>query len=325
VPAVKHHTVTANGIDMHVAEMGAGPLVLLCHGWPEFWFSWRHQLPALADAGFRVAAPDMRGYGRTAAPADVAHYTLLHLVGDMVGLVAALGEREAIIVGHDWGAPVAWTAALLRPDMFRAVAALSVPHRARGPAPPLAMIRAAGMENFYWIYFQAPGVAEAEFEADVAATMRRILCGAFAGDGARRGKHPLDLAPGAGLLDHVVAPARLPPWIDEAELAQFVAEFRRTGFRGGLNWYRNIDRNWELLAPWQDATIRQPALFIAGARDAVIRGAMGERALAQMPGVVPNLTDTLIIDGAGHWIQQERPAEVNAALLRFLQQTRTSS
>jgi pimeloyl-ACP methyl ester carboxylesterase len=180
------------------------------------------------------------------------------------------------------------------------------------------MIRAAGMENFYWIYFQTPGVAEAELEADAASTLRRIMCGAFSGDGARRGKHPLDLAPGAGLLDHVTAPERLPAWIDEAELAQFVAEFRRTGFRGGLNWYRNIDRNWELLAPWQDATIRPPALFIAGSRDAVIRGAMGERALAQMPRLVPNLVETLIIDGAGHWIQQERPAAVNAALLRFL-------
>jgi pimeloyl-ACP methyl ester carboxylesterase len=315
---IKHHTVKTNGIDMHVAETGAGPLVLLCHGWPEFWFSWRHQLPALAQAGFRAVAPDMRGFGRTAAPADAAQYTLLHLVGDMVGLIAALGERRAIIVGHDWGAPVAWTAALLRPDVFYAVAALSVPHRGRGPAPPLQMIRAAGMENFYWIYFQTPGVAEAELEADVASTLRRIMCGAFSGDGARRGKHPLDLAPGAGLLDHVTAPERLPPWIDEAELAQFVAEFRRTGFRGGLNWYRNIDRNWELLAPWQDATIRPPALFIAGSRDAVIRGAMGERALAQMPSLVPNLVETLIIDGAGHWIQQERPAAVNAALLRFL-------
>jgi pimeloyl-ACP methyl ester carboxylesterase len=315
---IKHHTVKTNGIDMHVAETGVGPLVLLCHGWPEFWLSWRHQLPVLAQAGFRAVAPDMRGFGRTAAPADAAQYTLLHLVGDMVGLVAALGERQAIIVGHDWGAPVAWTSALLRPDVFYAVAALSVPHRGRGPAPPLQMIRAAGMENFYWIYFQTPGVAEAELEADVASTLRRIMCGAFSGDGARRGKHPLDLAPAAGLLDHVAAPERLPPWIDEAELAQFVAEFRRTGFRGGLNWYRNIDRNWELLAPWQDATIRQPGLFIAGSRDAVIRGAMGERALAHMPSLVPNLVETLIIDGAGHWIQQERPAAVNAALLKFL-------
>jgi len=318
VSELKHHIVKTNGLDMHVAEAGAGPLVLLCHGWPEFWFSWRHQLAALAAAGYRAVAPDMRGYGQTSAPQDIAQYSILHLVGDMIGLVAALGERSAIIVGHDWGAPVAWTSALLRPDVFPAVVAMSVPHRARGPAPPLAMIRAAGMENFYWIYFQQPGVAEKEFEADVGSTMRRVLCGVFSNDGSRQGKHPLDLAPGAGMLDHVAAPEQLPAWIDEATLAQFVAEFRRTGFRGGLNWYRNIDRNWELTAPWQGATIRQPALFIAGARDAVIRGVMGERALAELPNVGPGLRKKIIIEGAGHWIQQERPAEVNAALLAFL-------
>jgi pimeloyl-ACP methyl ester carboxylesterase len=314
----REHSVETNGIAMHVTEMGEGPLVVLCHGWPESSFSWRHQLPALAAAGYRAVAPDMRGYGRTSAPEEVSHYTLLHLIGDVVGLVGALGEQEAVIVGHDWGAAVAWGCALLRPDLFRAVAALSVPHRPRGPAAPLAMLRAAGMENFYWIYFQEPGVAEAELERDVDASLRKIVGGLSSGLRQGERQHPLDLPRGAGFLDLLAVPEALPPWIGEDELAVFVEQFRRTGFRGGLNWYRNIDRNWDLLAPWQDATIAQPALFVAGSRDPVIRGAMGERALQQMDAAVPGLRRKVILDGAGHWIQQERPDEVNAELLAFL-------
>jgi pimeloyl-ACP methyl ester carboxylesterase len=314
----KHYSVATNGITMQVTERGEGPLVVLCHGWPESAFSWRHQIPALAAAGYRVVAPDMRGYGGTSAPQEVLAYTLFHLVGDIVGLVEALGEREAVVVGHDWGANVAWGCALLRPDMFRAVAALSVPHRPRGPAEPLAMLRAAGLENFYWMHFQEPGVAEAEFERDVDASLRKILFGLSSPvrEGERR--HPLDLPPGCGLLDVLTAPDGLPPWMSEDELCVFVAQFRRTGFRGGLNWYRNIDRNWELLAPWAGATIRQPALFIAGSRDPVIRGTLGERTLAAMDPAVPGLRRKLILDGAGHWIQQERPEEVTAELLGFL-------
>ena len=316
--APKESVVAANGIELAVTQMGEGPLVVLCHGWPESAFSWRHQLPALAAAGFRAVAPDMRGYGRTSAPEAADQYTLFHLVGDVVGLVHALGERRTVVVGHDWGAAVAWACALLRPDMVRAVAALSVPHRPRGPAPPLSMLRAAGLENFYWLYFQTPGVAEAELERDVDDSLRRIYCGLAAGprDGAH--KHPLDLPPGSGFLDLFAPPPALPDWLPEEALAVFAAQFRRTGFRGGLNWYRNIDRNWELTAPWHGAAIEVPALFVAGSRDAVIRGAMGERALAQMDAAVPGLRRKVIVDGAGHWIQQERPDEVNAELLGFL-------
>lgn len=308
-PAIKHHTVTANGIRLHVAEQGQGPLVLLAHGWPELWYSWRHQLAALAAAGFRAAAPDMRGYGESEAPADIAAYSILHLVGDMVGLVAALGETQAIIVGHDWGANVAWTAAMLRPDLFRAVAAMSVPFRPRGPRPPLEMLRQAGVENFYWFYFQKPGVAEAEFERDLPATFRRLVAGVGGS---------LMVAPGGGFLDKFGEPERLPDWLSADDLAVYCENFRRTGFAPGLNWYRNLDRNWELLAPWQGATVRQPALFIAGTHDGVIRGPAGEKALAQLSDTVPGLRRKLLIDGAGHWIQRERPAEVNAALLAFL-------
>ena len=306
---IKHHTVTANGIRLHVAEQGQGPLVLLCHGWPELWYSWRHQLAALGAAGFRAVAPDMRGYGESEAPADIAAYSILHLVGDLVGLVDVLGEREAIIVGHDWGANVAWTAALLRPDLFRAVTAMSVPYRPRGPAPPLALLRKAGLDNFYWIYFQPPGVAEAEFERDIPDTFRRLV-GGIGGS--------LMVAPGAGFLDKFLPPEHLPAWLAAADIAAYSDAFRRTGFRGGLNWYRNLDRNWELLAPWHGAAIRQPALFIAGSHDGVIRGPMGEKALAQLADNVPGLKRKVLIEGAGHWIQRERSAEVNAALLEFL-------
>jgi len=309
--------IETNGLRLRVTEQGRGPLVLLCHGWPELAHSWRHQLPALAAAGCHAVAPDMRGYGGSGAPEAVEVYSLLHLVGDMVGLVAALGEREAVVVGHDWGATVAWTCALLRPDLFRAVAAMSVPYRPRGPAPPLAMLRAAGLHNFYWQYFQPPGVAEAEFERDPTATLRRIL-GAVGSGRPRDGAQVLTLPKDGGFLDLVPEPVPRPAWLPEADLALMADAYRHTGFRGGLNYYRNIDRNWELLAPWQGALIQQPALFIAGTRDPVIAGPIGAKALEALPHSVPGLRRTVMIEGAGHWIQQERPDEVNAALVEFL-------
>lgn len=318
----KHHTLTVNGIQMHVAEQGAGPLVVLCHGWPELWYSWRHQLPALAQAGFRAVAPDMRGFGRTDAPADVRDYTILHTVGDIVSLVAALGESEAIIVGHDWGAPVAWTAAMVRPDVFPAVVGMSVPHRARSPDAPLKLLKQAGLGAYYWFYFQTPGVAEAELERDVPATMRKLLYG-ISGDVPIDRDNPLLMAEGSGFLDRMMVPPSLPAWLLEEDIHKMAEEYRRTGFRGGLNLYRNIDRNWELTAAWQGARIEQPALFIAGLRDPVIAGPRGAASVEQMTRIVPRVRKVMI-DGAGHWIQQERPEQVNAALLEFLAGLRTS-
>ena len=172
---ITHQTVEANGIRIHLAEAGKGPLVVLCHGFPESWYSWRHQLKALAEAGWRAVAPDMRGYGETDRPEEIEKYTLFHLVGDMVGVIAALGEEKAVIVGHDWGAPVAWHAALFRPDIFRAVAGLSVPFRPRGSTKPTSVMPKTEEAQFYQLYFQAPGVAEAEFERDPRVTIRRML------------------------------------------------------------------------------------------------------------------------------------------------------
>jgi len=312
---IRHRTVAANGIELHVAEAGEGPLVLMCHGWPELWYSWRHQLAALADAGFHAVAPDMRGFGATSAPDDVAAYTILHNVGDMVALVSALGAPRALIVGHDWGAPVAWHCALLRPDLFPAVVAMSVPHRRRGPLPPLDTLRRAGKSDYYYLYFQEQA-AEDEFARDARYTLARILS-IGSGDTPRDDKMSMYVDRAKGFLGKPHGTVLRPPWLSEADIDMFAAEYARTGFRGGLNWYRNIDRNWELTAPWHDAKIMQPALFIAGTRDAVITGSIGQRALDEMDNVVPNLRGEILLEGAGHWIQQERPAEVNAALIEF--------
>jgi len=308
-----HRTLDVNGIKLHIAEQGQGPLVILCHGWPELSYSWKRQLPALAAAGYHAVAPDMRGYGETSAPEDISAYTLLHMVGDIVGLVAALAESRAVIVGHDWGANVAWAAAQLRPDLFPAAITMSVPFRRRGPVRPSDALRQAGQNNFYWLYFQKPGVAEAEFERDVPSTFRRL--------GAGRGGS-LFVPEGHGFLDSFAEPERLPDWLSAEDIAVYADTYRRTGFRGGLNWYRNIDRNWELLAPWQDAAIRQPVLFIAGENDGVVKAPASAAALAQMSETVPGLKRKILLKDAGHWIQRERPDEVNAAMVEFLREIR---
>ena len=317
----RQRVVETNGIRLRIAEQGAGPLVLLCHGFPESWYSWRHQLSALAAAGFHAVAPDMRGYGGTDRPDDVGQYTLLHLVGDMVGLLDALGELSAVIVGHDWGAPVAWHAALLRPDRFRGVVGLSVPYFPRGTARPTSVMPQTPDAHFYQLYFQAPGVAEAELERDVRRTIRSVLYSG-SGDVPRReggGTFEVGMVPRqGGFLSRQVEPTTLPAWLTEADVDYFVGEFSRTGFRGGLNWYRNIDRNWELLAPFASATVGVPALYVAGDRDLVVRFRGMDRLLPNLARLVPRLTKTVMLPGCGHWTQQERPEEVNAAILEFL-------
>jgi pimeloyl-ACP methyl ester carboxylesterase len=317
VTTTKHTMIETNGIRMHVAEEGEGPLVLLCHGFPESWYSWRRQLRALAQAGFRAVAPDMRGYGQTERPEEIDKYTLLHLVGDMVGLLDALGERQAVIVGHDWGGPVAWHAALMRPDRFRGVVGLSVPFRPRLPVRPTTAMPQTDDEWFYQLYFQQPGVAEAEFERDARLTISSILF-TLSGDAPTRAKSP-DMVPRAGgLLDRTDDPASLPPWLSQCDLDYYVSEFARTGFRGGLNWYRNIDRNWELLAPFAGAHVKVPALYVAGDRDLVVSFKGMDQLIPGLAKHVPDLRRTMMLPGCGHWTQQERVDEVNSALIGFL-------
>ncbi len=322
---INHRFIETNGIRMHVAEAGAGPLVVLCHGFPESWYSWRHQLPVLAAAGFHAVAPDMRGYGQTDRPEAIDQYTLLHLVGDMVGLLDALGAEGAVIAGHDWGAPVAWHAALLRPDRFRGVVGLSVPFRPRGAVRPTTAMPQTDDAIFYQLYFQEPGVAEAEFERDANVSVRTLLYSA-SGDAPRRdwGGAAANavgmVSRQAGFLSGMVNPATLPHWLSEADIDFYAGEFARTGFRGGLNWYRNIDRNWELLAPFAGAPVTIPALYIAGDRDLVVAFRGMDQLLANLTKFIPQLRQTIMLPGCGHWTQQERASEVNAAMIDFLGQ-----
>ncbi|MFO1079708.1 MAG: alpha/beta hydrolase [Reyranellaceae bacterium] len=320
VAGVELKTTTANSIDMRYAEIGTGPLVLFCHGWPESWYSWRHQLLAVSAAGFRCVAPDMRGYGGTEAPAETDQYTLMHLVGDMAELVRALGETQAVIVGHDWGAPVAWHGALWRPDLFRAVCGMSVPYAPPGQIDILTALEKLGITDFYLQYFQKPGVAEAELEKDIKGALRRLYFTA-GGDldpaGRDKGKGFARLGSGR-LLDNTVDPPSLPAWLSEADLDYYTGEFARAGFRGGLSWYRNLRRNWELGAPWRGQPVRPPSLFIAGSRDGVLRFPAAQSQLDAFPRTLPGLRGSHIIDGAGHWVQQERAGEVNQLLVDFL-------
>jgi pimeloyl-ACP methyl ester carboxylesterase len=275
----------------------------------------------LAAAGFHAVAPDMRGYGQTDRPEAIDQYTLLQLVGDMVGLLDALDQETAVIAGHDWGAPVAWHAALLRPDRFRAVIGLSVPFMPRGQVHPSKSIPETEDAVFYQSYFQSPGVAEADFEQDVRLSVRSVLYGA-SGDAPpapiHAEGHVFMVPRKGGLMANWVNPHSLPSWLTEADIDVYVDEFKRTGYRGGLNWYRNIDRNWQLLAPFSGLKITVPAMLIAGARDLVLAFRGMDQVISNLGNDVPKLQKTLILPGCGHWTQQERPQEVNEAMTEFM-------
>jgi pimeloyl-ACP methyl ester carboxylesterase len=288
--------IATNGVELQVLDEGEGPLIVLCHGFPELAYSWRHQLPALAGAGYRVVAPDMRGFGRSSAPPEVEAYDIVTLCADMCGLLDALGEQRAIFVGHDWGANVVWQLAVLHPQRVRALAGLSVPFVPRAPAAPIPIMRRHLGEDFYIVWFQQPGVADEALSRDVRRTLtthRQWTAQWAEQDGS---------------------PPSRPPWLSEQELAVYVEAFERTGFTGGLNWYRNIDRNWELTAAVGERRVEQPALFLTGERDPVRRFMPVEA----MRGWVTDLRAEVVIPAAGHWVQQQEPEAVNAALLDFL-------
>jgi pimeloyl-ACP methyl ester carboxylesterase len=315
IEGVTHRCVDVEGRAFHIAEAGSGPLVLLLHGFPECWYSWRHQLTALAAAGYHVVAPDQRGYGRTGGPAEADQYTMLHLTGDVIGLMDALGEEQAVVAGHDWGAPVAWNTALLRPDRIRGVIALSVPYTPRGSSRPVEMLRAVFTDGFYICHFQQPGVADAELSAQPRDTFRRLLYGA-SGEGSMGG---IPVVPaGSGFLDICPEPPELPGWLTEHDIDVFVAEFAQSGFTGPLNWYRNMDLSWELMAGWKHAPVTVPALYLAGDRDPVVSFSGGPGFLPRLRDIVPDLRDARLLPGCGHWTQQERPAEVSQAMISFL-------
>jgi pimeloyl-ACP methyl ester carboxylesterase len=317
---LRHGWAHTNGIRMHYVEQGKGPMVLLCHGWPESWYSWRHQITALAAAGFRVVAPDQRGYGETDAPDEVETYDILNLIADVVGLVQSLGEDRAFIVGHDVGSGVAQSAALLRPDMFRALGLLSVPYLSRQKLRPSVRFDIATQEkHFYQHYFQPRGHVERELEEDVARSISGIL---YMASGEARAASAessfVYFKKGTRLIDNLVLPDRLPPWLSQADLDHFVAQFERSGFRGPINWYRNFDRNWELTPFLDGAKILQPTIFATGSLDGVLKMFPAEYAALEIN--VPRLAGKHLIPGAGHWVQQERPTEINELLIGFLKE-----
>jgi pimeloyl-ACP methyl ester carboxylesterase len=315
---ITHRQIQTNGINLHIAEAGEGPLVLMVHGFPELWYSYRHQLPALADAGYHAVAPDVRGYGDSDTPHEVEAYRMREMVADYVGLLDALDEEQAVIVGHDWGSMMAWTCAALRPDRFRAVVGMSVPYLPRSPIPPLQMMEAMFANNFFYIlYFQEEGVAEAEFEADIRDSLLKFMyfaSGDFRDDDGSAAISIMNRPKDSKLFDGIDSPDRLPIWLSEEDLDTFAAAFEKTGFRGGLNRYRNMDRDWEEIPELAAKKIEQPALFIAGDKD----GAATFAPMDPMKEFVTDLRKLVMLPGCGHWTQQERPAEVNAELIEFL-------
>lgn len=310
---VTERRIATNGIELNIAEAGEGPLVLLLHGFPESWYSWRHQFAPLAAAGYHVVAPDMRGYGKSDKPEAIDAYNQVEVVNDIIGLIPALGYEKAVVIGHDWGAPTAWATALFHPDKVRAVGGLSVPFMPRSPVAPMAMLRMlfAG-QFFYQLYFQEPGVAEAEFEKDIKGGLRKFLV--MAGGETDLTKLP-PKTEHDDLLSNLPNPKSLPAWLSEADLDFYTGEFTRSGFRGPINYYRNHDLTWRLThgAPTQ---IHQPAMFVAGAVDGVVM--MAAEAIKALPSSVTDLRINRMIPAIGHWTQQEAPDAVNAAILEFL-------
>ena len=321
---ISHKQLALNDIEMHVAELGEGPAVLLCHGFPETWYSWRHQMAALSENGYRAIAPDLRGYGQTTQPAEIDQYTILHLVGDMVALLDVLKIDVAVIIGNDWGATIAWQAALLRPDRFRGVVALGVPMMAQPPVPPTRIFPENDVALFYTLYFQTPGIAEAEFERDVCLTLRRLLLAASGEAGARQQgddtPNPFGMVSrDRGLLADLPDPNMLPSWLTQVDLDVFVDSFSSSGFRGALNYYRNLDRNRELLAPFNKLQVLVPALFLIGERDSGLTIPGMDNMISEMTNLVPLLRESVVLPSTGHWAQQERPHLLNSALVSFLQ------
>ncbi len=311
----KHRFVDTNGIKMHLVEAGQGFPVVMCHGFPELWYSWRHQIRALADAGFRAIAPDQRGYGDTDCPQPIEAYTQKQIVTDIIGMLDALGIDKCVIIGHDWGGATAWNAPLMYPARIERVIGINTPFMARAPMKPTELMRAMAAGGFHYImYFQEPGVAEKELERDVRRTLR-----GFYQDPPTLSAEEIRKAPpgvfgpaGGGILDRL-SDAPHGKFLTAEDFEVFVKAFEKTGFRGGLNWYRNIDRSWEESANLPDK-IQQPALMITAELDVVLRPEMAEG----MTTWVPNLRKTVLIKGSGHWTQQEKPREVNAAILEFL-------
>ncbi len=316
-PSTRERRVETNGVELHVVEAGEGFPVVLCHGFPELSYSWRHQIPTLADAGYKVIAPDQRGYGKSDRPDEISEYDIHHLTDDLLGLLDEAGHDQAVFVGHDWGSMVVWQMALLHPERVAGVCGMSVPFVPRAGMSPIELMKMVFADNFFYIlYFQEPGVADAELAADPAKTMTRMLAGLkSAGENADEiGLQTMSDDDGRGFVDRLPEVTELPDWLSQDELDHYIAEFSRTGFTGGVNWYRNFDRNWETTPQLDGARLTVPSAFITGADDPV--GVLSPSSV--MDEWADDHRGTTTVPDAGHWVQQEKPDEVNAALLAFL-------
>ncbi|KAK2412075.1 epoxide hydrolase A [Trifolium repens] len=312
---IEHKTVTVNGINIHIAEKGKGPLILFIHGFPDLWYSWRHQITYLASLGYCCVAPDLRGYGDTDVPDSPTSYTSLHVVGDMIGLldVIAADQENVFVVGHDWGALIAWYLSLYRPEKIKALVNLSVAFTPRNPKrKPLDTLRAVYGNDYYVSRFQEPGDIEAEFaEIGTERVLKEFL--------TYRNPGPLYLPKSKGFGHPVDSPIVLPPWLSEEECNYYASRFDKTGFTGALNYYRNIDLNWELNAPWTGTKVKVPVKFIVGDLD-LTYNAPGAKDYIHKGGLkrdVPLLEDVVVIEGAGHFVHQERADEINKHIYDF--------
>lgn len=317
-----HSFIQINGIKIHVAEEGEGDLVILCHGFPECWYSWRYQINVIAEAGFQVIAPDLRGYGQSDCPISIDAYDILQLTEDIAGLVRAYKKEKAIIVGHDWGAVLAWHCVLLKPDIFYGLVLLSVPYipRTKDLISPIDKMKKISEKNlFYQLYFQKPGLAEKEFEKNIRKTLLKLFYSASGEAYPSNSWNPFLPEPNKFFSDKKIS-EKLPSWLTPLEFDYFVKEFERTGFRGGLNWYRNIERNWKLTSCLTEKQIEQPTLFIGGKADPIMSIAMYEEAFDNLERNIPNLEQKILLSDGGHWIQQECANPLNKSLVDFLKE-----
>jgi pimeloyl-ACP methyl ester carboxylesterase len=318
-PAGQFVKLSGRGVTLRARICGEGPLVILVHGFPESWRAWRHQIPAIANAGFRVCALDLRGYGGSDKPVAVEAYDLEAMTGDIAAIVEGFGEGPAIVIGHDWGAYLAWSTALIRPEVVRAVAGLSVPFLGVSDIPFIDLAKLIYTDQgrfFYQVYFQEVGVAEAEFEADIRGFVRKFyywLSGEASGLGLGE-----DKAVGSRMLDGLPDPIPFPGWMAPDDIDDLVGEFTSGGFRGPLNRYRNQHRDQTFLQPYKGMLVTQPSLYVAGSADAVLTMIPGVDLVAAMRSLTSNLRDAVILEGCGHWTQQERPDEVTRILIDWV-------
>ncbi|KAK9288100.1 hypothetical protein L1049_016547 [Liquidambar formosana] len=314
---IEHRTVNVNGLSMHIAEKGQGPTILFLHGFPGLWYSWRHQILALSSLGYRAVAPDLRGYGDTDAPAEPTSYTSLHVVGDLIGLldVVAADEEKVFVVAHDWGAIIAWYLCLYRPDRVKALVNLSIAFMPRNPQmKPIQSFRALYGDDYYMCRFQEPGEIEAEFaEIGTARVLKNIV--------TYRNPGPLYLPKGKGFGAAPHTPIVLPSWLTEDDINFYASKFDKKGFTGGLNYYRNLDLNWELTAPWTGAQVKVPVKYIVGDLDLVYNsyGTKDYIHSGEFKKDVPLLHEAVVMEGVGHFINQEKPDEINKHIYDFIQ------